>query len=237
MKANYSRIVICLLPVLLGIAMVAWAANQYARGRGGFRLGVDLVGGTILVYEVDASKMTPEQLRDFKPEDLAASLKRRIDPADLYNVTIRPMAGETPRVEIILPTGGVRQIEAERDQWQQLIADAVREFPVEGNPTPYADVRQGQVAALTSEISKTHPDADVAKVSNFIGQHWQLGKDKRQFTGEEVENIKKLITQTGRLEFRILANRVDDKEAIEIAQKEMSDPATQAGLKDRAIKG
>ncbi len=52
----------------------------------------------------------PEQ---YKPDDLAAALKRRIDPADLYNVTIRPVAGEPPRVEIILPTGGQRQQNAE----------------------------------------------------------------------------------------------------------------------------
>ncbi len=237
MKANYTRIVICLLPVLLGIAVVAWAVNQYVHGRGGFRLGVDLVGGTILVYEVDPSKMTEEQRREFKPEDLAASLKRRIDPADLYNVTIRPVAGETPRVEIILPTGGVRQMEAERNQWRQLIDDATREFPVEGNANPYGDVRQGQVAALEGEISKTHPDLNFDRIKGFVDQHWQIGKDKRQLTGEEVENIKNLIAQQGRLEFRILANRVDDKEAVEVAEREMKDPALQAELKNLAIKG
>jgi SecD/SecF fusion protein len=227
MKANYTRIVICLLPVLLGIAVVAWAVNQYAHGRGGFRLGVDLVGGTILVYEVDYSKMTEDQRRDFqrdfKAEDLAASLKRRIDPADLYNVTIRPVAGDPPRVEIVLPTGGARQVEAERDAWRQLIEDATREYPVEGNPNPYGGVHQGQVAALTNEISKTHPDTDVGQISNFIGQRWQFGKDKRQLTGEGIEEIKILIAQQGRLEFRILANRVDDREAIDVAQKELSD--------------
>ena len=48
------------------------------------------------------------------PEQLAASLKRRIDPADLYNVTIRPVPGDPPRVEIILPTGGrVQAVEGE----------------------------------------------------------------------------------------------------------------------------
>jgi SecD/SecF fusion protein len=223
MKANYTRILICLVPVLLGIGVVAWAYHQYVNGRGGFRLGVDLVGGTILVYEVDANKMTPEQLRDFKAEDLAASLKRRIDPADLYNVTIRPVAGTPPRVEIILPTGGVHQAEAEQKAWQELIDAVTKEFPVADNPNPYGNVRRGQVALLTSEISKTHPDADVAKISDFISKHWQIGKDRRQLTGEEVENIKNLIGQQGRLEFRILANRVDDREAIDIAQKDLAD--------------
>ena len=87
--------------------------RQYVNGEGGFRLGVDLSGGTILVYEMDLSRMT-EQAKDFDPEQLAASLKHRIDPADLYNVTIRPVPGDPPRVEIILPTGGrVQQAAAE----------------------------------------------------------------------------------------------------------------------------
>ena len=126
MKANYTRILICLAPVLLGIAVVAWAVNQYVHGRGGFRLGVDLVGGTILVYEVDKSKQADQ---DAKPEDLAAALKRRIDPADLLNVTIRPVGGETPRVEIILPTGGQRQQTAELQAWHNLIEEVKAKWP------------------------------------------------------------------------------------------------------------
>jgi SecD/SecF fusion protein len=233
MKPNYTRILICLMPVLLGIGVVAWAYHQYVNGRGGFRLGVDLVGGTILVYEVDANKM-PEQ---FKAEDLAAALKRRIDPADLYNVTIRPVAGNPPRVEIILPTGGVHQVEAEQREWQKLIDAVTEKYSVEGNPNPYGHVRRGQLGQLTSEISKAHPEADVGEISAFTGKYYQIGKDKRQLTGEEVENIKYLISQQGRLEFRILANRVDDREAIDIAERDVKDPALQAELKDRNLRG
>ena len=42
----------------IGIAcvIVAWAFQHYREGKGGFRLGVDLVGGTILVYQVDPAK-------------------------------------------------------------------------------------------------------------------------------------------------------------------------------------
>src|SRR5690242_11632895 len=105
MKPNLNRILICLVPVLIAAFVVGRAWSRYEKGQGGFRLGVDLVGGTILVYEVDPTKQT----QDVKVEDLAAALKRRIDPADLYNVTIRPVRGNPPRVEIILPTGGRHQ--------------------------------------------------------------------------------------------------------------------------------
>ncbi len=156
MKSFLGRILVCVVPVLLGIAVCAWA-YQYDK----FRLGVDLVGGTILVYEVDTSK----QQGEVKPDELAAALKRRIDPADLYNVTIRPIASETPRVEIVLPTGG------------------------------YASGRT-------------------------------------TLKPEEVENIKNLIQQQGRLEFRILANGTDDKEAIDRAAEYLRNADNQAKLAD-----
>ncbi len=72
------------------------------------KFGVDLVGGTILVYEIDLRKNQDADTKFDPNRDinvLAESLKRRIDPNDLYNIIIRPAGGEG-RVEIILPTGG-----------------------------------------------------------------------------------------------------------------------------------
>src|SRR5687767_15575884 len=120
MKRFTTRIIVCLVPTILSILIVAWAYREFVNGRGGFRLGTDLAGGTILVYEVDETKL-PE---NFKAEDLAAALKRRIDPADLYNITIRPVPGTPPRVEIILPTGGRYQAEAEARNWNAVVEAA-----------------------------------------------------------------------------------------------------------------
>src|SRR5438105_1758253 len=105
MKAYLGKILICVVPVAIACVVVGWALYNYQRDEGDprFRLGVDLVGGTQLVYQVVPPKNDPNSL---KLDDLAAALKRRIDPNDLYNVTIRPVPGDPPRVEIILPTGG-----------------------------------------------------------------------------------------------------------------------------------
>src|SRR3954454_23518456 len=125
------RIAICSVLVLLSALVVGRAYVQYARGEGGFRLGVDLVGGTILVYEVDTERLEQQRLdnptqKPFDPAEMAAFLKRRIDPADLYNVTIRPV-GQT-RFEIILPTGGAHQAQLEEQAWKDLI-DKVKANP------------------------------------------------------------------------------------------------------------
>jgi SecD/SecF fusion protein len=234
-----TRILVCVLPVLVAGVIVGWAYSRYDKGEGGFRLGVDLVGGTILVYEVDQSKPLPE---NFKIEELAAALKRRIDPNDLANVTIRPLQGNPPRVEIILPTGGRRQSEAEEQKWKELLAAVKDKYPpAEGKEDAYEKVPHGRVDQLIRAVldyaKKVEEKHEEKQVAEFIRGKFQLGEGRRNLTGEEIENIKNLIAQQGRLEFRILANRTDDREAISAAEDYFKSKDNEAELKKLAVLG
>jgi SecD/SecF fusion protein len=139
-------------------------------GFGTYRPGIDLAGGTILVYELDLEKLKQERARSTaanpaamspdtpveglsaeQMQSLAESLKRRIDPVDTRNVVIRPV-GNT-RIEIILPF------------------------------TP----KQGG-------------SAESAGTEDFV-----------QF-------VKDVVSRVGVLEFRILANAVDDEDALRAAE-------------------
>ena len=119
MKSSFFwKFLICLIPVLWSSWMVGRAWTRYAGGEpGGFKLGVDLVGGTILVYEIDLRKVVQDKAADGdagsegdptkstsqkEAEDsrlLAEALKKRIDPNDLYNIIIRPASGGRNRVD------------------------------------------------------------------------------------------------------------------------------------------
>jgi SecD/SecF fusion protein len=237
MNRFLTRIIVCSLPTLLAIGVVAWASHQYQNGRGGFRLGVDLVGGTILVYEVDETKM-PD---NFKAEDLAAALKRRIDPADLYNITIRPVPGNPPRVEIILPTGGKHQAEAEQRNWEKILNQAKDDFSPKAEENPYADIKKGGegggAPALADAIAKNNPDIKREEIAAWIEKNTPAAsKDKRLLTSEEVENIKNLIEKQGRLEFRILANNRDDEDAFAAAREYFKSPRAKAELERLEIR-
>ncbi|MBN2294478.1 MAG: protein translocase subunit SecD [Pirellulales bacterium] len=61
-----------------------------------FRPGIDLSGGTILVYQV--KRPTPD---GFDINEMVSAIHRRINPAGLMDVTIRSVG--TDRVEIIIP--------------------------------------------------------------------------------------------------------------------------------------
>jgi SecD/SecF fusion protein len=226
MNRYLGRILICIVPVLIGIAIIAWATDKWRKGEGGFRLGVDLVGGTILVYEVDTSKMQggKNAYDAARAAEMTAALKRRIDPNDLLNVTIRSLPGDPPRVEVVLPTGGRHQSEIEDEAWRNLIA-AVTAEP-EYVPPPgksYDDIATGREVELLDRIKTYHADTDMARAQAFIKEHYTGPKGQRSLTHEGIEQIKALIAQQGRLEFRILANTTDDNEAVKLAEAYFAD--------------
>ncbi|MBN9518885.1 protein translocase subunit SecD [bacterium] len=172
MQRNFLRgLLICLVPCVL--------AGLYAFQPDKYRLGIDLAGGTILVYEVNLER-TRELNQGAKDEGgkapakgeapglsaedmtkLAHQIKRRIDPADLKNVTVRPLGNS--RIEIILPTGG-------------------------------------------------------------------SGGGRANLSAEDIEEVKRLVSQMGVLEFRILANQFDDEAGIRAAREviEQAGPETRA---------
>src|SRR5438132_3440441 len=166
MKRFLWKIVFCTVPVLLGALIVSVAYAKYLHGAGGFRLGIDLAGGTDLIYEVDTDRFPddPNNPGQKKPPDvppgstiekeLAASLKRRIDPADLYNVTIRP-AG-TNRVEIILPTGGEHQSQADDRLWSEFVEKVDKQYPPH-----FYKVTEGRRTELIARINEQYPKGPI----------------------------------------------------------------------------
>src|SRR5438105_2338710 len=152
-KQFFWKVFFCVVPVLAFLGVI-WDA--YANDR--FKLGVDLVGGTILVYEIDTRKQLSEGKEGFDPKRdtnlLAESLKRRIDPNDLYNIVIRPAGGEG-RVEIILPTGGVERAEAAEEAWQELLDKLQTKYKLKDK----LEIGRGKVLDLAETIHRQKAEA------------------------------------------------------------------------------
>src|SRR5688572_1200456 len=102
MRRNFLvGLILVLIPNALAGVFVGLGFYHESQGQAGFRRGIDLAGGTILVYEVNLERTkarlgTGDQVdpntgstSGLSADDirkLAESLKRRIDPADLRNV-------------------------------------------------------------------------------------------------------------------------------------------------------
>ncbi len=63
------------------------------------KLGIDLSGGTILVYEVDQDKKDPN--KPVKMDDVVDAVSERVNPGGQKEMTIRPYGAE--QIEIIIP--------------------------------------------------------------------------------------------------------------------------------------
>jgi SecD/SecF fusion protein len=305
MKRFSWKITFCVVPVILSLAVVAYAYNVYLQGGSGFKLGVDLAGGTDLIYEVDLDKFPSGQPSgDYNSAKLAAALKRRIDPADLYNVTIRPV-GEY-RVEIILPTGGKHQAEAEEKIWNDLLDEVAAEWKpkeyhvgvgrivelvarineqypevpvtdpekqgiqdfIEQNykPAPGTDkekqeadwkklltevakkwppkryeVGRGRLQVLVNRVREQYPNLTPQQVGQFVDEHYKVSRERRHLSGEQVQEVKELISRVGSLKFLILANTTDDGPALEAAKnyfvEAQKDPARKDTLERLAVAG
>ena len=172
MQRNFLRgLLVCLIPCLLAAVFVVRPEK--------YKLGIDLAGGTILVYEINLErsyqrKVTQAQSEGKPPpsredegldsaamNELAAQIKRRIDPTDIKNVTVRPV-GRT-RFEIILPKSGA-------------------------------------------------------------------ASGRENLSSEEIDEVKRLISQMGVLEFRILANGTDDLDGIVAARAALDNKSAEAQL-------
>ena len=124
MKFLYRRIVWCVAPVVAGLLVIFIAFWNSTHSQPltvlgkpldkKFKLGVDLKGGTILVYEIDPDKK-PE---NYNKDQLVAALRRRIDPAGLRDIVIRAVSDT--RVEIIIASTSLQEVEEVKDLIQRV---------------------------------------------------------------------------------------------------------------------
>jgi SecD/SecF fusion protein len=189
----HRRAIVCLTAVLLSALVVTRSGWLYAHAEGGFRLGVDLVGGTILVYEVDTERLAEQQRtnpKKFDSGEMAAFLKRRIDPADIYNVTIRPV-GDT-RFEIILPTGDAEHARIEDQAWTDLLnaAKAKEGWKAALAGVNFDSVGRGRVRDLSSKIRQ---ELNWAALKDKLREKYPAVKGKAEFDSASVGQIQKLI--------------------------------------------
>lgn len=187
MKPFLNRILICVIPVVLSVVVVAWATIRYLEGLGGFKLGVDLVGGTILIYEIDATKFVNQTIPTGTAQQLAEKLKKRLDPADTFGITVR--AASDSRVEIVLPTGGEHQVKEEQRVWKEVLAEAQSAYHVERYTVRYDEF--GRNTKLVGQINAQHRDLKVEDIRDFVEKNAPRAAADKENWDKFLEDVNK----------------------------------------------
>jgi SecD/SecF fusion protein len=118
--------------IALIVALVILAAWTLYPPSKTLKPGIDLGGGTSLIYEIDAKGLSSDEKRGLS-ERVITVLRRRIDPANIQNLVWRPQ-GST-RFEIQMPLASAEARE-KRTQYETALTDLLT-----GNVTQAAIIR------------------------------------------------------------------------------------------------
>ncbi|HEU5117572.1 MAG TPA: hypothetical protein VFT74_13085, partial [Isosphaeraceae bacterium] len=135
---NFALIGIVTLVGLLAI----WPPDEK------LKLGIDLSGGTILVYQAkdDASG------QEINMDDLISALKRRVNPEGVLDIPIRKVGSN--RVEIILPEANAEEVDEVKRRITQVGSMEFRILADRRDPTD-----QSAIARALRERSSTNDRA------------------------------------------------------------------------------
>ena len=158
--------------IVLGMALVASLAVAIFFGwrlyRHWTRPDIARDGGTILVYEIDEARWAEgKRPEDYSPEKLVAALKQRLDPGDLYGVTVRPISDT--RFEIALPREGADHAAQVRKAEDLIARSGKLEFRIVANTDDDKDgidAARAQLASLKdnpAEVKKLEAAASAGK--------------------------------------------------------------------------
>ncbi len=144
------------------------------------KAGIDLSGGTILVYQVKQESVP----RGFKMDDLIATLKKRVNPEGVLDIPIRKVGDY--RVEIILPKSLSEDVEQIKSKITDIGSLSFRILANRKHDGPAIDRALGpsgfknppakyQWARLGEIYSGQNPKFDKTSITD-LRQNWERGK-------------------------------------------------------------
>ena len=242
--------------VVVGLPVLGIVRDPQADWHDLFRLGIDLEGGTSLIYELRA----PEGGTAPDAGQAKHVIMGRIDPQGTRGYTVRAIGKH--RLEIVLPGRQTRvRIEEEAatpqntaaaqeaaqkqnpatavliQDHEDALAGGIR-LAVRMKPPLYLDDIQNRIAQAVRE-RLPHPRPPVAVVGlDPVLEQWErvavligerpadakgLEEWKRLITSalsaqQDVTRVKRLVRQAGFLEFRIVADKVRDRDKTDFSR-------------------
>src|SRR4029077_8157741 len=85
---------------------------------------------------------------------------------------------------------------------------------------------------LVNHVRDQHTEVPLTEIAKFIDDNYKVSRERRHLTGEQVQEVKELISRVGELKFLILANTTDDGPGIDAAKKYFADAAKDPARKD-----
>jgi SecD/SecF fusion protein len=183
--------------------------------------GIDLAGGTSLIYEIDSQGMDQAEKRELSTK-MITILRRRIDPANIQNLVWRPQGGTRFEIQMPLASADARQ---KRQDYEKTLSDLL-----EGNINPAIIMRslKKPTQERTNDFERfTRNDPNkltgLDKLAAVYDQYTELQKqsdelfsklkpaeDKLTAAKLEVDKIKSNVTNWNKLDQQQLTKVLKD---------------------------
>jgi len=105
--------------VVLIIVLIVVAAWTLYPPQKTLKPGIDLAGGTSLIYEIDTTGLKPQDQKNLA-EKMITVLRRRIDPANIQNLVWRPLGNTRFEIQMPLASAEARQ---KRQEYERALRD------------------------------------------------------------------------------------------------------------------
>ena len=159
-----------------------------------FRLGIDLAGGTNLVYQVVGTPDKPlptntTELTSFM-DQMVGAVKRRLDPAGTEEITVRRVGSD--RIEVIIPRADPEVVLEKKRMMTRL---GSLEFAMLANRRDHRNLIN-EAQTVERDVRKTFIDAD-GETKEYIAASWRevaVGPDGKP---KSVSEYGEVMTRPG----------------------------------------
>jgi len=207
--------------IILILVLVAVAAVTLFPPSKTLKPGIDLAGGTSLIYAINTEGLSGDEQRDLA-QRMITVLRRRIDPANIQSLVWRPL-GNT-RFEIQMPLAS-DETQTKRDQYLAALNDLLNE-----NINPAVIMRALQMpperrSQEIAEFAQGDPNrlATLNELASIYDERKEL-QEKRTSLSAEIQSLGEKLTAAGVNLERVQANRGQwvglDEESL---RKELTD--------------
>lgn len=208
--------------------------------------GLDLAGGTSLVYEIDVSGLSPQERKGLA-QNMIPILLRRIDPTHVANIVMRPQ-GDT-RIEIQLPLAS-REAQRLREEYQNALnaldAENINLMALRQLLTLPPEARQAKLEAMAgadaarqgalkvlAEIFDLRRDAQQQR--DQLNQEMELQRQQLKDLGLDFDTYQYSVAQWAKLEPQKRAEEISAFVKNRLAENTQSDSGQLNEKQQKAI--
>jgi preprotein translocase subunit SecD len=157
-----SRNIYLLIFILALFGFALWSVVPLDRnvfGRQGLRLGLDLQGGSYLVYQADVGAIEPEN-RDEIMQGVKGVIERRINALGITEPTVQ-VQNQEGEYSIAIQLPGIADVERAKEMVGAFSLLEFREQDEEGNWVPATGIVDGEELTLSSRYFKENTSVNV----------------------------------------------------------------------------